>query len=76
MDDGSSRYSEERYTLVWSTFPVDYRHDYFQEGKVGTNCWEVPDTIERDHNFPEWVVPLMYGKVHGQYIMLDTTDGI
>ena len=25
--------------------------------------------------FPSWVVPLTYGKNHGDYLMLDTTDG-
>jgi hypothetical protein len=66
----------ERYTLVWSTYPCDYRRDYFHEVKPGIDCWEIPDTTGRDYHFPEWVVPLTYGKVHGQYIMLDTTDGI
>jgi hypothetical protein len=66
----------ERYTLIWSTYPCDYRRDYFQVVAPGIDCWEIPDTSERDQNFPEWVVPLTYGKVHGQYIMLDTTDGM
>jgi hypothetical protein len=35
----------------------------------------LPDTTEAEFTFPEWVVPLTYGKVNGQYIMLDTTDG-
>ncbi|KAH7070684.1 hypothetical protein BKA63DRAFT_545167 [Paraphoma chrysanthemicola] len=39
------------------------------------DCWEIPDTSQRENNFPDWVVALTYGKVHGQYIMLDTTDG-
>lgn len=66
----------EKYALVWSTYPCDYRRDYFQKVKPGIDCWEIPDTSERDFSFPEWVVPLTYGKVNGQYIMLDTTDGI
>ena len=66
----------ERNTLAWSTYPCDYRRDYFQKVEPGINCWEIPDTSERDYDFPEWVVALTYGKVHGQYIMLDTTDGI
>jgi hypothetical protein len=68
--------SFERYALAWSTYPCDYRRDYFQKVEPGIDCWEIPDTSQRDYNFPEWVVPLTYGKVHGQYIMLDTTDGM
>jgi hypothetical protein len=63
------------YTLVWSTHPCDYRRDYFQTVGPSIDCWEIPDTTEREFAFPEWVIPLTYGKVHGQYIMLDTTDG-
>jgi hypothetical protein len=66
----------ERYTLVHSTYPYDYRRDYFQTITPAIDCWETPDTRERDYDIPEWVVPLMYAKVHGQYIMLDTTGGI
>jgi hypothetical protein len=64
------------YKLVWSTYPCDYRRDYFQIVHPEIGCWEIPDTSARDFKFPEWVVPLTYGKVHGQYIMLDTTDGM
>ncbi|KAF2022762.1 hypothetical protein EK21DRAFT_82465 [Setomelanomma holmii] len=64
----------ETCTLVWSTYPCDYRRDYFQKVMPGINCWEIPDTSQRDYSFPDWVVPLTYGKVHGQYVMLDTTD--
>jgi hypothetical protein len=66
----------KEYTLAWSTHPCDYRRSYFQMVGPSIDCWEIPDTTERDFDFPEWVVPLTYGKVHGQYIMLDTTDGI
>lgn len=76
MDGVSGRYSNERYSLVWSTHPIDYRRDYFQNIGPEINCWEVPDTRERDFHFPEWVVALAYGKLNGVYIMLDTTDGI
>ncbi|CAI9627207.1 unnamed protein product [Alternaria burnsii] len=65
----------ERNTLAWSTYPCDYRRDYFQKVEPGIDCWEIPDTSERDYDFPEWAVALTYGKVHRQYIMLDTTDG-
>lgn len=64
------------YKLAWSTYPCDYRRNYFQNVSPSIDCWEIPDTTERGFVFPEWVVPLTYGKVHGQYIMLDTTDGI
>jgi hypothetical protein len=70
--DGPNR----EYKLAWSTYPCDYRRDYFQEVRPGIDCWEMPATTERNFTFPEWVIPLTYGKVHGQYIMLDTTDGI
>jgi hypothetical protein len=63
------------YTLIRSTYPIDYRRNYFQTVHPDIDCWEIPDTTERDFHFPDWVVPLTYGKVHGQYIMLDTTDG-
>jgi hypothetical protein len=69
--DGPSK----EYKIAWSTYPCDYRRDYFQQIKPNIDCWEVPDTTERDFKFPEWVIPLTYGKVNGQYIMLDTTDG-
>lgn len=64
------------YTLAFSTYPCDYRRGYFQEIGSVIDCWEIADTIERDFKFPEWVIPLTYGKVRGQYIMLDTTDGM
>jgi hypothetical protein len=70
MDDPSKEYK-----IAWSTYPCDYRRNYFQEVKSNINCWEIPDTAERNFRFPEWVIPLTYGKVNGLYIMLDTSDG-
>jgi hypothetical protein len=67
----------QEYNIAFSTWPCDYRRDYFRDtGPSGATCsWELPDTTEAEFTFPEWVVPLTYGKVNGQYIMLDTTDG-
>jgi hypothetical protein len=69
--DGPSK----EYKLAWSTYPCDYRRDYFQQFNLGLGCWEIPDTTERDFQFPEWVIPVTYGKVNGLFVMLDTMDG-
>lgn len=68
--------SDDKNPLVWQTFPCDYQRDYFQKVQSAIDYWEIPNTSERGFEFPEWVVPLTYGKVNGQYIMLDTSDGI
>jgi hypothetical protein len=70
MDNASKEYE-----IAWSTYPCDYRRNYFQDIKSKINCWEIPDTNERNFRFPEWVIPLTYGKVNGLFIVLDTTDG-
>ncbi|MCJ1269695.1 hypothetical protein MMC22_009587 [Lobaria immixta] len=62
------------YVVAPETFPCDYRRDYFQtpsfaEGR--TAPWDVPVGLK----FPSWVIPLTYGKNHGDYLMFDTTDG-
>lgn len=62
------------YMVAPETFPCDYRRDYFQSPAVfadGRGPWDVPVGF----SFPPWVVPLTYGKNHGDYLMLDTTDG-
>ncbi len=62
------------YEFAMNTYPCVYRRDYFR--KVPASCaWEIPDTTERENNFPNWVVPLTYGKVVWNTYMLDTTDG-
>jgi hypothetical protein len=67
----------EKYPFLWSTYACDYRRSYFQPGKLkeGIDCWEIPNTQYRDFDFPEWVVPLTFGKLNGVYVMLDTSDG-
>jgi hypothetical protein len=71
-------HSFEKYPFIWSTYPCDYRRSYFQPGELneGIDCWEIPSTVEREFEFPAWVVPLTFGKVHGVYVMLDTSDGM
>jgi hypothetical protein len=65
-----------QYVVAYNTFPCDYRRDYFQSPafEEGLTPWEMPETGGR-FEFPSWVVPLTYGKNHGDYLMLDTTDG-
>ena len=64
------------YALAYSTFPCDYRRDYFQNlAGLAAAPWEIPETEGRGFKFPPWVVPLTDGKNHGDYLMLDTTDG-
>ena len=65
-----------QYVVAYNTFPCDYRRDYFQSPafEKGLTPWEMPETGGR-FEFPSWVVPLTYGKNHGDYLMLDTTDG-
>jgi hypothetical protein len=65
-----------QYVVAYNTFPCDYRRDYFQSPafEKGLTPWEIPETGGR-FEFPSWVVPLTYGKNHGDYLMLDTTDG-
>jgi hypothetical protein len=67
---------KDQYVLAYSTFPCDYRRDYFQSPafEKDNTPWEMPETGGR-FEFPSWVVPLTYGKSHGDYLMLDTTDG-
>lgn len=67
---------EQEYVVAPETFPCDYRRDYFRAPALtaegdGGGPWDVPGGFE----FPSWVVPLTYGKNHGDYLMLDTTDG-
>ncbi|KAI1080830.1 hypothetical protein F5B20DRAFT_95990 [Whalleya microplaca] len=65
----------EQYVIAHNTFPCDYRRDYFRNPSFGNlTPWDVPETGDRD-GFPPWVVPLAYGKNHGDYLMFDTTDG-
>lgn len=61
------------YMVAPETFPCDYRRDYFQSPSFteGREPWDVPVGFK----FPPWVIPLTYGKNHGDYLMLDTTDG-
>lgn len=61
------------YLVAPETSPCDYRRDYFQSPSFaeGRGPWDVPVGFE----FPPWVIPLTYGKNHGDYLMLDTTDG-
>jgi hypothetical protein len=63
------------YQFAFSTWVCDYRRKYFQEIGPEIDCWEIPDTSHRNMTFPEWVIPLTYGKINGSYIMLDTSDG-
>lgn len=74
--DGKGLY-ERDYALAYSTFPCDYRRSYFQKPNFTEDAqpWEVPETDGGRFSFPPWVVPLTYGKNHGDYLMLDTTDG-
>ncbi|KAF2649565.1 hypothetical protein K491DRAFT_668733 [Lophiostoma macrostomum CBS 122681] len=65
----------DEYEFAWRTSPCDYRRKYFHDMGPEIDCWEIPDMTGRDFTIPEWVVALFHGKVLGQFIMLDTTDG-
>lgn len=71
----------QEYAIAYSTFPCDYRRDYFQPSSIesafahGDHPYEVPETSGREFAFPEWTVPLTFGKNHGDYLILDTSDG-
>lgn len=60
------------------TYPIDYRGDKFQSAldkgveNAKLNGWYIPSF----HEFPSWVVPLTTGIIHGDYLMLDTSDGV
>jgi hypothetical protein len=59
---------------VHETFLIDYQRERcrtaLESGKL--EDWNyVPPFVE----FPEWVVPLTNGENHGDYLLLDTSDG-
>jgi len=67
---------EDEYQVAPETFPCDYRRNYFKSPSFGKGNmpYEVPPT-EKGFEFPPWVISLTNGKKHGDWLLLDTTDG-
>ncbi len=69
--------SGPRYLVAPYTYPIDYRGQEFRsslekgEENLRENGWYIPSFQE----FPPWVISLTTGILHGDYLILDTSDG-